>query len=56
MYHKSPNGEQREPTPSQGVNVLKPGSPEPPKALSEQTLQRLRQAASQPPKQKPSDR
>jgi hypothetical protein len=55
MYHKSPNGDQHEPAPSQGVNVLKPGSPQPPKALSKQTIQRLRQVAT-PATKKPTSR
>ena len=49
MYYKSAQGEQREPTPSQGVNVIKAGTPAPPKPLRDSTIQRIREAASAPP-------
>lgn len=48
MYYKSAQGAQHEPTPSQGVNVMKPGTPPPPKPLSDATIQRIRETAVNP--------
>ena len=45
MHHKIATGAQREPSPSQGVNVIKPGSPLPPKPLSSATIARIRQSS-----------
>ncbi len=52
MYHKPEESSQREPTPGQGVNVIKPGSPLPPKPLSKQTIRRIREVSEQPPKER----
>lgn len=45
MHHKIATGAQREPSPSQGVNVIKPASPLPPKPLSSATIERIRQTS-----------
>ena len=45
MYHKIATGTHREPSPSQGVNVIKPASPQPPKPLSIATIERIRQTS-----------
>jgi hypothetical protein len=44
MYHKSARGPQSEPTPSQGVNAIKTISPTPPKPLTQNVIERLRES------------
>lgn len=44
MYHKPARGPQSEPTPSQGVNVIKTVPPAPPKPLTQQVIERLRES------------
>lgn len=45
MNHKIATGTQREPSPSQGVNVIKPAPLLPPKPLSSATIERIRQSS-----------
>ena len=44
MYHKPARGTQSEPTPSQGVNVIKSESPAPTKPLTQRVIERLRES------------
>lgn len=44
MYHKSARGPQSEPTPSQGVNVIRAVQPDPPKPLTQKVIERLRES------------
>lgn len=46
MYHKAAQSAQSEPTPSQGVNVVKQVAITPPPPLPQQVIDRLRQSVA----------